>query len=117
MLFRTDPSEPWKGVDFALLLALQIMEDETCGQCGHPIWICRSERADVYFSVDKMKCHATEAIRRKEHNMLPRKQQEQVTKAEKAMWGVVHYAVPQIAKNSVMPELPSRKDYYESQMR
>ena len=116
MLFRTDPKEPWKSVDFALLIALQMMEDETCSQCGHPIWICRTNDPDMFFSVKSSVCHATRAVREKEHNELSQDDRTKVTAKEKASWGKSVHAVPELNPASGRTELITRKEYYENQI-
>lgn len=59
MLFREQPTDPWTDFDFMLLEAYQILQDETCSQCGNPIWICRNENAsNVGFKIKKSICFA-----------------------------------------------------------
>lgn len=116
MLFHTQPNEPWKSVDFALLVALQILEEETCGQCGQPLWICRSNDRDVYFKVESSICYASRRMREKEFEKMDAKSKKNVTKAEKKDWGVSYYPVPAIRPNADRERMPTRKEYYESRM-
>lgn len=59
MLFHEQPDLPWTKFDFLLLEAYQILQDETCGMCGNPIWICRNEYAtSVGFKIKSAKCFA-----------------------------------------------------------
>jgi len=60
MLFHEQPSEPWNAFDFMLVEALQILEDETCGKCGNPIWICRnSDATHLGFKIKTSVCYAS----------------------------------------------------------
>lgn len=56
MLFQEDPGKPWRRHDFLLVEALQIMEQERCGQCGLPIWMCHDETGAAQFSIDEDHC-------------------------------------------------------------
>lgn len=59
MLFREQPTDPWTELDFLLVEAIQILEDETCPECGNPIWVCRNESAaNVGFKVKVATCYA-----------------------------------------------------------
>jgi hypothetical protein len=46
--------------DQALAMALKIVEDERCQQCGLPIWIAHSEDARIEFELDHVVCYACE---------------------------------------------------------
>ncbi|MGK3946948.1 hypothetical protein ABK046_52350, partial [Streptomyces caeruleatus] len=42
-----------------LVEALQILEDETCAECGNPIWVCRNDEApNVGFKIKMTRCYA-----------------------------------------------------------
>jgi hypothetical protein len=59
MLFHEQPTDPWIPFDFMLIEALQILEDETCNECGNPVWICRNENAtNVGFKIKSTVCFA-----------------------------------------------------------
>lgn len=59
MLFHEQPTDPWTELDFLLVEAMQILEDETCPECGNPIWVCRNESAgNVGFKVKIATCFA-----------------------------------------------------------
>lgn len=59
MLFHEQPTDPWNDFDFLLVEAMQILEDETCPDCGNPIWICRNEDAsNVGFKIKVSTCFA-----------------------------------------------------------
>lgn len=59
MLFHEQPGDPWVPYDFMLLEAYHMLQEETCGECGNPIWICRNDYANnVGFKVKTSKCYA-----------------------------------------------------------
>jgi len=59
-VFEKQPSDPWDHADFRLLEAYQILQDETCGNCGHPLWLCRNP--DVFWEVRTDLCAAEKEI-------------------------------------------------------
>lgn len=56
------PTEPWTTHDKKLLMAWTILQKETCGECGQPLWICRSSDNNLTFSVRKGMCYAKAAM-------------------------------------------------------
>jgi hypothetical protein len=59
MLFHEQPTDPWINLDFMLIEAMQILEEETCAECGNPIWICRNDNANnVGFKIKTATCYA-----------------------------------------------------------
>lgn len=58
MILHTQPSKPWNKHDFLILEAYQILEDERCGQCGLPRYICHSEDNEVRFRIEEDTCAA-----------------------------------------------------------
>jgi hypothetical protein len=104
MLFREQPSAPWTDFDFLLVEAFQILEDETCNQCGNPIWICRNEDAsNVGFKVKKSVCFATAELERWQA------QQEKAGAKQKP--GETPYAMAYTYDGSPMP---TREEFYKS---
>lgn len=103
MIFHEQPTEPWTRFDFNLLEAYQILQDETCNQCGNPIWLCRSTNNDIQFKMEKTVCHATAT----EEKWVKRK------KTSKKDWepepGTTYYPVPYTISKE---PLPTRFDYY-----
>lgn len=102
MLFQEQPNDPWVEFDFLLLEAYQILQDELCGECGNPIWICRNEEANwVGFKVKTTTCFAKAELE---------KWQEKQEKAnKKAKYGEIPYVVPYSYDET---PLPTRKDFY-----
>lgn len=103
MLFHEQPSDPWVDFDFVLLEAYQILQDETCHECGNPIWVCRNEDAtNVGFKVKTAKCFAKAE--------LDRWYEAQEKKKSKAKnHGEYPYVIPFTYDDGPMP---SRLDYY-----
>lgn len=104
MLFHEQPSADWTEFDFMLLEAYQILQDETCNECGNPIWVCRNEDAsNVGFRVKTAKCFAKAE--------LDKWQEVQEKKSAKKSYGEYPYVVAYTYDNSPMP---SRNEYYAS---
>lgn len=103
MLFHEQPTDPWVPFDFLLIQAYQILQDETCAECGNPIWICRNEDAqNVGFKVKIARCFAKAELD-KWHD-----QQEKQKK--KAAPGEYPYVVAYTYDGS---DFPSRKQFYK----
>lgn len=105
MIFHTQPDEDWVRFDFMLLEAYQSLQDETCPKCGHPIWLCRSQSADIYFDVQDDYCQADRAL--KEHEAKSNKSKPSAS--EKKAFGQFFYTVPKTVPGA---ELPTREQYY-----
>lgn len=107
MLFKEQPTDPWTDFDFILVEAMQILEDETCSQCGNPIWICRNENAhSIGFKVKTATCFATAELERWQE-----KEEKKNTKKKK--YGQYPYTVPYSYDGS---DMPSRIEFYRGLM-
>ena len=73
MLFQEQPSKEWRKHDFLLLEALQIMEQERCGQCGLPRWMCHDETGNVQFSIEEDECVVKRDIDKKNEEAAEKK--------------------------------------------
>lgn len=113
IILYEQPNTKWKPIDFALLEALQVLEQETCGKCGHPIWICRTHDRDVMFQARSYVCQGERAIKEAEVQKLRGDEKKQAMKDSKD-WGKSYYSVPILAPQAERTELPTRKEYYES---
>jgi hypothetical protein len=103
MLFHEQPSDPWTPFDFMLVEALQILEDETCSDCGNPIWICRnSEATNVGFKIKTSTCFAKAELDRW-------RDAEEKKNKNKKKYGETPYIVAYTYDDSPMP---SREQYY-----
>ncbi len=102
MLFHEQPSDPWVPFDFMLIEAYETLKEETCGECGSPIWICRNENAtNVGFKVKSTVCFAK--------SELEKWQERQEKQNKKLKHGEIPYVVPYSYDDSPMP---SRRDFY-----
>ena len=86
-------------MDFRLLEAYQILQDELCPQCGHISW-----------TMEKSICYATRA---KEQKQWSKNNRGAPKKKDSQDWGVSYYMKPVVPGNK--PEgttLPTRKEFY-----
>lgn len=82
--------------------AYQILKDETCQNCGNPIWICHNEFAsNVGFKISTSRCFAKAELEK--HNELQEKR-----KSKSKTYGETEYAVAYTYDGS---EMPSRLSY------
>jgi hypothetical protein len=106
MLFHEQPSDPWVPFDFLLLEAYQSLEDETCNECGNPIWVCRNEEAsNIGFKVKVGKCFAKAE--------LDKWMEKDSKNSKKKTYGESPYIV---AYTYVGGPMPSRRSYLHSLM-
>ena len=103
-------------MDFLLLTALEILESEVCTQCGQYVWICRSERNDLEFKVNSTTCYGARALEQKRFSMMDSDAKKNVTQKDKQAWGVTHSLTPTILKTSDNQNLPTRAEFYGSQL-
>jgi hypothetical protein len=83
---------------------MQILEDETCKECGSPIWVCRNEFAsNVGFKVKITTCFARAELDRWN-------EREEKKKSSKKRHGEYPYVVAYTYDGS---ELPSRMQFYK----
>ena len=106
MLFHEQPTDPWVPFDFMLLEALQVLEQETCSECGNPIWVCRNDDAhNVGFKVKTTTCYAKAEMDR---------WQERQQKNNKSLApGELPYTIAYTYDDGPMP---TRKSYYDAMM-
>jgi len=105
MLFHEQPNLEWTKFDFLLLEAYQILQDETCQQCGNPIWICRNEFADnVGFKIKSSKCFAKAELEMYQ-------EREEKKKSKRKKYGEQEYILAYTYDGS---DLPSRMSYYNA---
>lgn len=106
---KSDPYGDWESLDYKLLQAYQTLKDETCKECGNPLWLCRSTDNMIGWSVDTTTCYASQAIearRFKDDNggKTPEKK-------DSGKWGKTYFARPKPVINN--GTLPTRKDFYQ----
>lgn len=103
MLFHEQPNTKWDDFDFLLIEAYQMLEEETCSECGNPIWICRNgNAANVGFKIKTTKCYAKAE--------LDKWNEKQEKKKAKLGYGEMPYIVPYTYDDGPMP---TRMSYYE----
>jgi hypothetical protein len=103
MLFQEQPAEAWTEFDFMLIEALQILEDETCSECGNPVWVCRNDAANnVGFKIKTTRCFAK--------GELEKWREKQDKKKAKTNYGELPYIVSYTYDDG---PLPSRSSYYK----
>ena len=104
MIFQEDPRGEWRRHDFLLLEALQLMEQERCGQCGLPVWMCHDETGLVQFSIEEDECIAKRDVDKK---------QEVESKKDKKSHGINYYPRPFFVEGASWVEV--RDAHYERQ--
>lgn len=105
MLFHEQPSDPWVRFDFLLLEAYQMLQEETCNECGNPIWVCRNEEANnVGFKVKVAKCFAKAELDKWY-------EKEEKKKSNKKSYGEYPYVVAYTYDEG---PFPTRMEYYQS---
>lgn len=106
MIFHEQPTKKWKPFDFLLLEAYQILQDETCPQCGQPIWLCRSTDRNVTVSIQRARCFATAELEKAQDKIGQKNNKSKLQPGE--------YLYPVIKTIEKGTELPTREDYYKS---
>lgn len=105
MLFYEQPTDPWTPFDFKLLEAYQILQEETCRECGNPIWICRNDQAaNVGFKIKTATCFAKAELDRYQ-------EREDKKKSNKKTHGQYPYVVAYTYDGS---DMPTRASYYKA---
>jgi hypothetical protein len=101
MLRDRQPSDGWSTADKKLAVAFQILEDETCPECGVPIWVGHSDDENVVFEVKSRVCYSCAEIETEQDREANRKNKRKPTKGEK------HFV-------TTVPNehIPSREAYY-----
>jgi hypothetical protein len=56
-----EPRSGWTAADHALAEAYQILQDETCPECGNAVWVCRSPNNSLIFEANWDVCQASAA--------------------------------------------------------
>jgi len=94
---------PWGPVDTKLSMALTILEDETCKECGIVSWHGHSANASLVFKHDKVHCYGCAELEKKRAEESRSKRPDD------------HGAKPYVAAAMFdgSTDLPSRADEYE----
>lgn len=102
----TEFSGQWSGLDKKLALAHKIMNKETCGLCGKPIWVCRNTSNNVDFSARVGLCYSKAELEKEETKRSKRK-------SGKLRPGEYLYLVPMQVDGSEIPR-GTRAAYFKS---
>lgn len=73
MLLNDRQPDKWLPVDKKLAIAYQILEEETCPDCGTPIWLGHSDDETVTFSIKSTTCYSCAVIEAEQDNQSKRK--------------------------------------------
>lgn len=60
MLGRKKKQRYFEHYDYALAVAMEILDDEKCPKCGLPAWHAYSENNAIGFELDHITCHSCE---------------------------------------------------------
>lgn len=96
----------WSGLDKKLVYAYKLIQKETCGLCGNPIWICRNEDRNIDFSIRVGVCHS-------KANMEKEEERRSKTKSGKLKNGQYLYSTPIQVNGKPIPK-GTRKAYFEN---
>ena len=88
------------------MLAYQVLQDEKCGQCGMPVYICHNESQDVEFNFRSDVCSATAKVEKGKERLEQKKNY-------KSKPGEQHYAEWFSPTNK--PQWEIRDSYYEAE--
>lgn len=116
MVFHKQPSDPWEHGDFKLLEAYQILQDETCGSCGQPIWLCDYDNDSakegspvIGWEVNRRICRASAAIEKH------RGSDNYHAKPGESLYATPFtYVFNEDSVNKDYEKLPTRNDYLRS---
>jgi hypothetical protein len=95
------PSDGWSEVDKKLAVAFQILEDETCNDCGVPVWLGHNDDEHVVFDIKSRICYSCATIESEQEREQNRKSKRKPTKGKK------HFI-----QTRDDPNLPSREKHY-----
>lgn len=84
-----------KQHDYALAMAVQILDDEKCPKCGVPAWWAYSENSNIEFSLEHIDCEACKF------------QEDEEKKIKTKPKGRTNY----VKAKAAVGELPTRTDF------
>ena len=100
-IYEDRQGDKWTPEDKKLAIAWTILQKETCGICGQPLWICRSDNRQLGFKVKTSVCYSDKELNSKQN----KKKSDNLKPGERL------YTVPYMYDDS---PLPSRAEYYKS---
>lgn len=66
MILGEDNRKAWSPLDVLVMQAYQIIEDERCGQCGLPRWLCKNADPRLQVRVKIDDCYASQEVKKEE---------------------------------------------------
>ena len=108
ILTSAQPDDEWTIQDKRLVVALHMLNKQTCQKCGKPIWICRSSDRNLTFSVRKGICYASAELEKEQKKLDDSKQ-----KGAKLKPGEFLYTVAKMIHDD--QPLPTRAEWLESE--
>lgn len=105
LLCDPDPHGEWEKVDYLLVDAFYIMDQENCSICHNPIWLCHSTDNRIEFKVKTRTCYAKAEL----------EDFEKSTNGKDLGAGEYTIAVPVGIEDEAgeVEPLPSRREAYE----
>lgn len=104
ILTNRQPADGWSPTDKKLAVAYQILEDETCQDCGIPVWLGHSDDEHVVFDIKSRICYGCAETEKAQERESSRKGKRSPTKGKKSFIQVQE-----------SDELPSRQQFYVKQ--
>lgn len=102
-MMRKPKETPWEPIDFALVEAFEVLELETCKDCGYPIWVCRwNVDGRMGVRVDTVRCEG-----------LAETEKWFDAQGDKKPAGTHPIAVYELLPFAEEDGWPTRKEYYE----
>ena len=95
------PSDGWSATDKKLAIAFQILEDETCGDCGIPIWLGHNDDENIVFEIKSRVCYSCAQVEKDREKKETRKNKRKDDKGEK-----------NFIQQREGSATPSRQEYY-----
>lgn len=96
ILMLRNPRSKWTPEDHVAAIAYQMVNDETCPECGNPVWVCRSTNRDIEFTVEFGTCYVDKA---------------KSSSKKKLKDGDFLYVRPRMRDGSALPD---RDEYYQN---
>lgn len=102
---RTLSKEELRRLDRKLMVAWEVLQDETCQRCGVVSWFGRSDNPEIEFPVKQSTCYSCAELEKAEEARNKDKNSKE--------YGVTRYPVPQMTKYTGQPrsELPNREEW------
>ena len=64
MILGEDNRKAWSTLDVLIMQAYQTVQDERCGQCGLPRWLCHNSDPRLQVRIKQDDCYATSEVKK-----------------------------------------------------